>query len=253
MDTWRAVVAVARGKAGHRFLALFARQFDEAVGSQTPPASETQSQRKRRQYVACAAGPGGRRISLRTDRRNAMKVGIALNMLLRAGTARRRRGARASRAGRSRRAAGLRFAVGARASLHRLRHVAGADPAAGLLRRPHQARAARHRGDRAAVARPDPRRRADRAARHHVRRALPVRLRPRRRLGRVRGLPHPDGRGAAALRRGGRGRSSRRWPTRRSSTRASSSRSRAPRSGRGRSPIPSGASMRARSARNRPR
>ena len=80
------------------------------------------------------------------------------------GRARRAPGAR-----RSRRAARLRLALRAGAPLHRLRHVAGADPAAELLRRPHQARHPRHRGDRAAVARPGPGRRADRAARHHVR------------------------------------------------------------------------------------
>ena len=47
------------------------------------------------------------------------------------------------------------------------------------------------------------RRRGDRAARHVVRRALPVRLWARRRQRRIRRLPHPDGRGAAALCRGG--------------------------------------------------
>ena len=75
--------------------------------------------------------------------------------------------------------------------------------AAGLLRRPHQADHARDRGHRAAVARPDPRRRGDRAARHPVRRALPLRLWPRRRERRIRGVPHSDGRSAAALCRGG--------------------------------------------------
>ena len=70
-------------------------------------------------------------------------------------------------------------------------------------RRAHQAGPARHRGHRAAVARPGAGRRADRAARHPVRRALPVRLRARRRQRRIRGVPHPDGRGAAALCRGG--------------------------------------------------
>ena len=120
-----------------------------------------------------------------------------------------------------------------------------------LFRRPHQAHQARHRGDRAAVARPGPGRRADRAARHAVRRALPVRLWPRRRQRGIRGLPHPDGA------RRGRASSKRaqiidnwRWPSRASSTRASSTRSRAPRSARARSRTPNGASTPPRSARN---
>ena len=48
---------------------------------------------------------------------------------------------------------------------------------AGRTKRIH----ARHRGDRAALARSGACRGTDRVARHHVRRALPVRLRPRRR------------------------------------------------------------------------
>src|SRR5579884_2926322 len=92
--------------------------------------------------------------------------------------------------------------MGARASLHRLRDVAGAGRAAGLFCRTHAAAAARHRGHRAAVARPDPGCRADRAARHSVRRALPVRFRPRRGERRIRRVPHPDGGSPPALCRG---------------------------------------------------
>ena len=57
--------------------------------------------------------------------------------------------------------------------------------------------------DRPALARPRARGRADRAARRDVGRALHLRVRPRRGQRRVRGLPHPDGGGAPALRRGG--------------------------------------------------
>ena len=81
----------------------------------------------------------------------------------------RRRGLRRAHGpGRSRGAARLRLALGARASFHRLCHVAVTDPAPELLRRPDQARHARHVRDRPALARPRARGRADRAARRDV-------------------------------------------------------------------------------------
>ena len=132
-----------------------------------------------------------------------MKVGVALNMLCQAGRS------DASVVGEHLAMGDLAEPLGFDSLFALEHHFTGyaMSPAPtqllSLLRRPHQAHPARHRGHRVAVARSGARRRADRAARHPVRRALPVRLWPRRRERRIRRLPHPDGRGAAALCRGG--------------------------------------------------
>src|SRR3954468_4591458 len=78
------------------------------------------------------------------------------------------------------RTGGLLFAIRAGAPLHRLRDVALALPAAVVLRRADASHYAWHRGDRLALARPDPRGGGDRAAGYPLRRAHGVRLRPRR-------------------------------------------------------------------------
>ncbi len=92
--------------------------------------------------------------------------------------------------------------VSGRAPFHRLRPSLGVDEPAGLSGGAHRAHPPRHRGRRAAVAQPDPGRRAGGDARPVVER--PARFRRRQGLPHLRilRLLHPARRGDRALRRG---------------------------------------------------